>query len=121
MTVCTLHRTWRVLSPALALVAGAIAGGTASAQVDEAASLTFAMDLGNILASAEFCGIEIDDAGVSALVASRVDPADMRFPITLNMFSSVPAGHFAEMSSAQKTAHCVAVVQSATHYGLVKQ
>lgn len=79
-----------------------------------------AMSLGNVIGSAEGCGLKISDAGVSAYINATVDPADISFPASLQSIVLIQKDYIADVSGAALAAHCEAVKRTASHYGLIE-
>lgn len=85
----------------------------------DAALVGLASDLGTILGSEQFCGLHLDQAGVSAWVKQNVPPGRMDFQGQLQVMTMGQKAFNDQMSAAAKTAHCAAVEQSARQAGLI--
>jgi hypothetical protein len=116
----------------LGILIGAISAGTAWPETpadDTAAALAkfqadtailgLASNLGTILGSEAFCGLELDQAGIAAWVKTNVPPDRMDFQGQLQMTTMGQKAFNDSMSQSAKTAHCAAVEQSAHSAGLL--
>ncbi|MBP7003320.1 hypothetical protein [Amaricoccus sp.] len=85
----------------------------------EMESMSFANDLGMILASEEACGMTYDQAAIQALIERTVPADDMSFASTLSVMTQGQAFSLQEMSRSSLTAHCASISRTARHFGLV--
>ncbi|MBP7242348.1 hypothetical protein [Amaricoccus sp.] len=103
---------------AAAILAGALSCSGAHAW-SEMESMSFANDLGMILASEEACGMTYDQAAIQALIETTVPADDMSFASTLSVMTQGQAFSLREMSRSSLAAHCASISRTAKHFGLV--
>ena len=83
-------------------------------------SMRLATDLGDVLASEEFCGLTYDQDAISTFIESKVKADDMSFTSTLRMMTDGVRYGLADMTDSQKTAHCRQTERVAKAYGFIK-
>ena len=79
-----------------------------------------AQDLGNLLASEEFCGLVFNQDAIVRWIDENTDPADMGFSATLQMMTDGAEFGFSDMSESSKTAHCRSIERTARHFGFIE-
>ena len=83
-------------------------------------SYVLAEDLGNILASEEFCALEYDQTAITRWIDEYTDPTDMGFAGTLQMMTESTKYRLPEMSESSKTAHYYSIERAARHYRFIE-
>jgi hypothetical protein len=91
----------------------------APAYGDTLKSMETASNLGNVIASEEFCGLYFKQDAIRIFIEKSIDSSDMGFPSMLNTMILGTKYQFNEMSKSQKTAHCAQVSRIAQKYGFV--
>lgn len=82
--------------------------------------LSFATELGSVLASEETCGLSYDQDAIAAFIA-QTGPADqMGFASQLNMATRGQALMIKDQSASARTAHCAAITATARHFGFIE-
>jgi hypothetical protein len=80
-----------------------------------------AMQLGSILGSEEFCGLEFDQASIQAFIEKRVSANDMDFIASLSLMTQgTRFENEKQLSASEKTARCTQVKRVARAYGFLK-
>lgn len=95
--------------------------GPLSAQDENFKPLLLSSDLGSLLASEEYCGLNYNQDAIDDFIQENVDPNDLSFPTHLN---TAIIGHkytIEQQTASMKTAHCSAISSSANHYGFLNQ
>ena len=106
------------LPAVVALAALLSVSSTAAAQKLE--SMQLAHDLGDVIASEEFCKLEYNQDAISAFITKHAPSDDMSFAGTLEMMTEGSKVQLSEMSPSAKTAHCAQTVRVARSYGFIK-
>lgn len=83
------------------------------------ASDDVALELGNMFASEEACGLEYDQDAIASFVAAAVDEGDMRFMSRLDLYRNGHAAALKSMSKSQKTAHCTQIKRAALKHKFI--
>jgi hypothetical protein len=83
-------------------------------------STEVAMNLGNLLASEQFCKLEYNQDAIQAFIDSHVKANDLDFPSTLQLMTDGAQTQLEQMSPSAKTAHCTQTVRVARSYGFIK-
>jgi hypothetical protein len=95
-----------------------------SSTPDQAASasdsMNLATELGDVLASEEFCGLHYDQGAIGKFIDSHVSPDDMAFTPMLTMITTGQGLENEQMSKSAKTAHCVQITRVARSYGFIQ-
>lgn len=73
-----------------------------------------------LLAAEKPCGLTYSQAAIAAWITANIQPDDLDFAPTLQTLTAMASYSFDDMSASQKTAHCMAVRQSAVHLGLME-
>ncbi len=83
-------------------------------------SQRLALDLGNLLASEDYCGLKYDHEAIQGFIDQNTDPADMGFASSLQMMTDGAKFGFDSQGETAKVAHCRATERSAKHFGFIK-
>lgn len=76
-----------------------------------------AMNLGNVLASENACGLSYDQSAIAAFIEKNVEADDMGFPSTLQLMTVGAEVGLKDMSQSEVTAHCTQIRRLAKAYG----
>ncbi len=79
-----------------------------------------ASQLGDLLASEEFCGLSYDQKAISAFVDSKVAADDMAFTSILRMMTEGSRMKQNAMSKSSRTAHCAQTKRTAKANSFIK-
>ena len=80
-----------------------------------------ALQLGTILGSEEFCGLEFDQQSIQAFIEKRVSANDLDFAASLSTMTSGTKYENKNFSASEKTARCTQVTRVAKTYGFLKR
>jgi len=81
---------------------------------------TLALQLGSILGSEEYCGLEFDQGAIQSFIEKRVSPNDMGFVASLATMAQGTKFENERFSASEKTARCTQVKRVAKAYGFLK-
>lgn len=79
-----------------------------------------AMNLGNVIASEEYCGLSYDQEAIQSYIQKNVRADDMGFPGSLNLMISGSSYTIKQLSKSAKTAHCAQISRIAKSYQFIK-
>jgi hypothetical protein len=105
---------------ALAALAAALGLAPDIAAAQRLESMTLANNLGTVLSSEQFCGLEFNQQAIQAFIEKNVKADDMGFAGTLQMMISGHQVENQQMSPSAKTAHCAQIARVAKSYGFIK-
>lgn len=80
-----------------------------------------AMQIGTIIGSEQYCGLEYDQSAIERWIDENTDPADMGFGSTMHVGISAEEYEQSSRSGSAKTAHCRSIQRSAAHYGFTAE
>lgn len=83
-------------------------------------SMEKANNLGTVLGSEDFCGIEFNQVAIAKWIAENVSADDMAFPSTLSMMIDGTSYEFDSYSASRKTAHCAQIRRISKSYGFIE-
>lgn len=83
-------------------------------------SMQLAEDLGSVLASEAFCGLQYDQEAIRQFVQSHVRADDMGFNNMLGAETWSARHELEQMSPSLKTAHCAQTERVARSYKFIK-
>lgn len=106
-----------------ALVAlGVLTLGTpALSELSDLEVFNLASQLGNIVGSADGCGIAIDQNGVSAWIGKHMPNGDIRFANQMTGQATIAEINLTNMTPTQKMAHCLSVEAAARGEGMLRE
>jgi hypothetical protein len=83
-------------------------------------SMTFAHQLGTLIAGETVCELSFDQSAIEALINKRVKSDDMSFAATLTTMVQGSIFQARDFTATQRKAHCVQIARVAKSYGLIK-
>lgn len=114
-----MSKRWMVRGlPATAAMVAVLVSELASAQNFD--SMQLAQNLGSVLASEEFCGLQYDQDAIRQFIESHVRADDMGFNSTLELMTGGVRYELEQMSASAKTAHCAQTARVARSYKFIK-
>ena len=87
---------------------------------DDSSIRTITHDLGAVIGSEAFCGMTLDQAGISTYIEQNIPADQIDFPTNLNMAVLGAQMYFDGMSASTKLAYCTGITRSAKAFGLAK-
>ncbi len=94
-----------------------VASGSLHAQQD---STRVAIELGDVLGSEEFCGLQYNQDAIKRFIDSYVSKNDMGFTGNLGTMTRSSQRQNENMSGSAKTAHCAQIERVARAYGFIQ-
>lgn len=100
---------------------GSCIATSGQAELSDLERFQLAGQLGNIIGSAEPCGLSIKPAGVSKWIETNVPGGDMGFASQMSGQASAAVVVMEDMSATQRMAHCIAVEAAARGENLLEE
>lgn len=104
----------------ISLAAALMTATATPAQATDAELRKFASEIGSLIAGESFCGYQLDQAAVDALILERLPPGDLSFAETLHNNVAYAKLTHDGMSPTAKSAYCAVLKAAGTSLGLIR-
>jgi len=85
-----------------------------------AGNFELANQLGNLLASEDFCELIYDPGAIAKFIEDKVPADDLEFAGTLQLMTAGNKVQLSDLSNSGKVAHCLQTKRVAASYGFIK-